>query len=126
VSTINEISAFSTVWTIWLGLIGQTIFCAIFATRPWRKYRISRAYFNKSMAMEAIFVRSALLLSTRGMRPNLDDPLWVSLSAIALNAYVLWAVWYQLYALLMEMRYGHSVGADAAFGTRVPKTTGDD
>jgi hypothetical protein len=93
VNIISELVQLSTVWTIWLGLIGQTIFCVVFMTRPWRKYRISRAYFNKSLAMEAIFIRSALLLSTRGIRPNVDDPLWVSISSIALNAYVLWAIW---------------------------------
>jgi hypothetical protein len=102
--SIADLTQISTVWTIWLGLIGQTAFCVIFATRPWRRYRITRAYFNKSLAMEAIFIRSALLLSTRGLRPGVDDPLWVSLSAIALNAYVLWAIWYQLYALLLEIR----------------------
>lgn len=105
---MNELTQFSTVITIWLGLLGQTIFIALFMTRPWRQYRITRAYFNKSLALEAIFLRSALLLTVRGLRPGVDDPLWVSISAVALNVYVLLAIWYQMIALALEIKAGRS------------------
>lgn len=105
-STFNDVSQFSTFWTIWLGLIGQTAFCVLFATRPWRQYRITRAYFSKSWAMEAIFLRSAMLLTARGLRPGIDDPAWVAISAVVLNAFVLWAIYYQLVALALEIHRG--------------------
>jgi hypothetical protein len=101
---VNAISDISTVWTIWLGLIGQTLFVSLYLTRPWRYYRITRAYLMKSVALQAIFLRSALLLHTRGLRSDMNDPAWVALSAIALNAFVLFAIWYQLFALVLEIR----------------------
>lgn len=104
---MNEISDVSTVWTIWLGLIGQTLFVSLYLTRPWRYYRITRAYLMKSLAFQAIFIRSALLLETRGLRSDVNDPTWVTLSAIALNAFVLFAIWYQLIALVLEIKRAH-------------------
>jgi hypothetical protein len=105
--TLSETSEIITAWTIWLGLTGQTIFLCLFATRPWRHYRITRAYFLKSLAMWAIFLRSALMLVTLGGVRSFDAvPDWVNWSAIALNGFVLWAIWYQLFALIVEMSYG--------------------
>jgi len=101
---MTTLTDLSTVWTIWLGLLGQTAFVCLYVTRPWRYYRITRAYLLKSVAFQAIFIRSALLLTTRGMRTNVDDPLWVQLTAIGLNAFVLFAIWYQLFALVLEIR----------------------
>lgn len=104
--SLIELFQFSTFWTIWIGLVGQLGFCLLFGSRQWMKYRITRAYFFKSTAMLAIFVRSALLLTVFGMRPDVSAPAWVHISAIALNTYVLWAIWYQFIALIIDVRSG--------------------
>lgn len=106
-------SQWATTWTIWLGLVGQTLFLCIFVTRPWRIFRITRAYFWKSVAMWAIFARSALMLTMLGgIRSFESVPDWVNWSSILLNGFVLWAIWYQLFALILEIRHPEALPSE--------------
>jgi hypothetical protein len=96
------IATVATITTIYGGLVGQTIFVGGYLTRPWWRYRITRALMLKSIAFWLIFVRSAFLLQTRGMRPN-EDTVDVIIFTLVLDAVILWAVWYQAIALLIEI-----------------------
>lgn len=103
---MNTVNQWATVATIWLGLTGQSIFLALYATRPWREYRITRALMMKSFAFWLIFVLSATRLVTRGLRPNVDDSLALIIFQLILDALIVFAIWYQAIALAIEVRQG--------------------
>lgn len=102
---MNQLNQWATVFTVCSGLFGQTLFIALYATRGWRKYRITRALMIKSVAFWLIFVLSFSRLVTRGPRVT-DDPTWFIFVQWGLEAFIVGAIYYQLYALVIEVRSG--------------------
>lgn len=102
---LNTLNEWATIVTVWGGLLGQSLFVAIYATRPWRQYRITRALMLKSIAFLLIFILSASRMVARGLRPS-DDPTGFILFQMGVEAVILYAVWNQLFALISEIRRG--------------------
>lgn len=116
---MNQINQWATVFTICSGLLGQTLFVALYSTRGWRKYRITRALMIKSVAFWLIFVLSFGRLVTRGPRPGVDDTVWFIVVQWGLDAFILGAIYYQLYALIEEVRTGRDT-ADTELRNEAP------
>lgn len=76
----------------------------MYATRPWFKYRITRALMMKSVAFWLLFVLSAVRLYVKGPRDMSADDMWLIVFSLALDVVILWAIWYQAFALLLEIR----------------------
>lgn len=106
---MNAVNMWATIATIHLGFIGQLAFVVMYSTRPWRQYRITRALMTKSVAFLMIFTLSEARLWTRGLRPNVDDTLALIVFQLALDALIVFAVWYQTIALGIEIRRGRHV-----------------
>lgn len=106
---MNQLNAWATIFTICAGLFGQACFVALYATRDWRKYRITRALMLKSTAFLMIFVLSFTRLLTRGLRTGIEEPLGLILFQLALDTLIVVAIYYQLFALIMEIRSGRDL-----------------
>lgn len=116
---MNQFNQWATVFTICSGLLGQSMFLGLYSTRSWRKYRITRALMLKSVAFWLIFVLSFGRLLTRGLRHDVSDPDWFIVLQIGLDAFIVGAIYYQLFALIQEIRSGRDV-ADAELRTETP------
>lgn len=106
---MNTVNQWATIATIHLGFIGQLAFVLMYSTRSWRHYRITRALMIKSIAFLLIFVLSEARLWTRGLRANVDDPVGLIIFQLCLDAFIVFAVWYQTVALALEIRRGSHV-----------------
>lgn len=106
---MNTVNMWATIATIHLGFVGQLLFVFLYSSRPWRQYRITRALMTKSVAFLMIFTLSEARLWTRGLRTNVDDTLWLIIFQLALDALIVFAVWYQTVALFIEIRRGQQV-----------------
>lgn len=105
-SQLNQVNQWVSILTVCAGLLGQTAFVCLYATRDWRAYRITRALMNKSVAFWLIFLLSFARLLARGPRPDVSDPAWFIVLQIGIEAYIVGAIYYQLFALVEEIRSG--------------------
>jgi hypothetical protein len=95
---------------VFLGLLGQSVFVLLYATRDWRSQRFTRAMMLKSATLFLLFLLGTIRLSVTG-RPAIQttDPLWLQNVTIAANILIIIAVWYQAIALFIEIRIGYTM-----------------
>jgi hypothetical protein len=105
VPMLNEVNAWATYATIWGGLLGQTLFLGLYATRPWRAYQITKALMLKSIAMWLILLLSSSRLVARGLTPRQEGWEFI-IFQLLVDAVVLGAIWYQFIVLVKEVRRG--------------------
>lgn len=106
---MNTVATWTTILTVWLGLIGQTLFIALYATRPWRKFRVTRALMIKSASIWMIFALGATRHVVTGQvssNPVANENVGLVIFTLALDALIIFAIWYQFFALVDEVRKG--------------------
>lgn len=96
--------------TTFLGLIGQSAFVLLYATRPWQYERFTRALMLKSVTLWLLFLLGAIRVSVTG-RPaiNSGDADWLTSLVTAGNVLIIAAIWYQSIALFLEIRKAYLV-----------------
>lgn len=102
----DDVTMWSTQLLLWVGTPGQLTFLLLYMTRPWRKYRPTRALMMKSAALGLLLFNSWTKLLVFGGPSHVDYPGWLSAQNIVINMFLLAAIYYQLYALIVEMRRG--------------------
>lgn len=99
-------------WATYAFLFGgwpiQTTFLLLYVRREWRRYRPTRALMNKSFSLWLLMTNGAIVLLMFGMRP-LDWPDWLIVFRVVCYVYMLWALFYQCYALIREILEGRPI-----------------
>lgn len=108
--TLNPVLNPVNVWVTYLfyyaGTPAQLAFVLLYLTRPWRKYGPTRAVMNKSFSLFLVMSQSLIVLHMFGMRP-LDWPWWLLLYRIVGDAWITFAIYYQLVVNIREIRAGY-------------------
>jgi hypothetical protein len=107
VDTLNTVNVVVTYAFIYAGTVGQFAFVVLYFFRPWRKYRPTRALMSKSFSLFLILSQSFIVLNLYGLR-HLDWPAWLIVYRVGGDAFMLWAIYYQLYALVKEIIAGYT------------------
>lgn len=103
---LNEANYWATYAFFYIGTPMQGLFVVLYLTRPWRKYGPTRAVMNKSFSLFLVMFNSTLVLALFGQR-LVDWPWWLLLFRILSETYLLWAIFYQLYVNVREIRDGY-------------------
>lgn len=104
--TLNILNVWVTYIFYYVGTPGQLAFFLLYCTRPWRKYGPTRAIWNKSLSLLLLMSQSLIVLHLYGMR-HLDWPWWLILYRIICDVYITWAIYYQLFVNIREIRAGY-------------------
>lgn len=104
--TLNTINIWVTYALYYTGTPAQGIFVILYLTRPWRKYGPTRAVMNKSFSLFLIMFNSLLVIQMFGQRP-VDWPWWLLSFRIVSGVYLLFAIYYQLFVNVREIRDGY-------------------
>jgi hypothetical protein len=103
---LEQINVVATYALIYGGLPAQTLYVLLYLTRPWRTYAVSRALMTKSFSFWLLLSQSFIVLSLYGLRP-LDWPAWLIIYRIVGDIFMVGAIYYQLFALISEIRAGY-------------------
>lgn len=103
---LETINVWATYGLIFGGLPAQTLYLLLYLTRPWRLYGPTRALMVKSFSFWLLLSQSFIVLSMYGLRP-LDWENWLMVYRILGNTFMLGAIYYQLFALVKEIRVGY-------------------
>lgn len=101
--TLNTVATYALIYG---GTPAQTLFVGLYLFRPWRKYRPTRALMSKSFSFWLLLSQSFIVLHMYGLRP-VEWPDWLMVYRIVGDAFMLWAIYYQLISLLLEIRSGY-------------------
>lgn len=112
---LNDVNMWTTYVFYYVGTPMQGLFVVLYLTRPWRKYGPTRAVMNKSFSLFLVMFNSLLVLALFGQR-SLDWPWWLLLFRILSEAYLLGAIFYQLWVNFREIREGYKSRTSRDFG----------
>lgn len=88
---------------IYGGVVGQSIFWLLYLTRPWLKYRPTRAFMMHNTAMLMIFIVSTTRYTNAGGIPIHNEDTSLILFSVFMRVFILFTIWYQLASLIIEM-----------------------
>lgn len=103
---LDTVNVWATYALYYAGTPAQLLFLLLYATRPWRKFGPTRAVMNKSLSVFILMSQSLIVLHMYGLRP-LDWPAWLLIYRILGDAYLLGAIYYQLFVNAREILAGY-------------------